>query len=181
MCMPETSDTQHQVTAVEMWAMQEATPEGPMSPIEACSCDLHVLDPVQNSMKVACMTADDWQWTQPAEPIMGQVILRMQDRTLSQCKYKLADPLKLQQLLWECINLKLKWGIQYRKVLPRESHEALFQLELSATYWETTLGGCHNEINHLGLKRMPDLMHSYFFWPQMVGWVKKHVKFVWIG
>ena len=75
--------------------MQEATLEGPVSPIEAYSCDLHVLDPVEDSLQVTCMTADDWQWAQPTDPILGQVIIRMQDRTLGQCPYKLTNPSKL--------------------------------------------------------------------------------------
>ena len=40
-------------------------------------------------------------------------------------------------------------------------------------HWETTLKGCHDEIGHLGLKRMLDLMHDCFFWPQMAIHIKK--------
>ena len=45
-CMPDSSGTHFQVLAAVGWAMQEAALEGPMSPIEAYSCDLHILDPV---------------------------------------------------------------------------------------------------------------------------------------
>ena len=46
-CMPDKSDTHLQVTAAAVWAVQKAALESPTSPIEAYSCDLHVLDSVQ--------------------------------------------------------------------------------------------------------------------------------------
>ena len=64
-CVPNTSDTHHWVTAVAVLAMQEATLKGPVSPIEAYSCDLHILDPVGDGLQVAYMTTNDWyqaQW-----------------------------------------------------------------------------------------------------------------------
>ena len=39
--------------------MQEATLKGLRSPTEAYSCDLHVLEPVEDSWQVACMTTKD--------------------------------------------------------------------------------------------------------------------------
>ena len=54
------------------------------------------------------MTTNDWQQAQPADPILGQVIVRVQDRTLGQCPYKPTNPPKLQQLLQEHNHLKLR-------------------------------------------------------------------------
>ena len=39
--------------AAAVWAMQEAALEGLTSPIQANSCDLHILDSVQDSQQVA--------------------------------------------------------------------------------------------------------------------------------
>ena len=83
---------------------------------------------------------------------VGEVILRMQDGTLGQFLIKLTDPVEIKQLLHECNYLKLRKGILYCKVLPRESMEALFQLVLPTVYRETTLRGCHDDSAHLGLK-----------------------------
>ena len=54
--------------------MQEATLKRPTGPIEAHSCDLHVLDPVKNSVQVICMNTKDWQQAQLADPILGEVM-----------------------------------------------------------------------------------------------------------
>ena len=75
-------------------------------------------------------------------------------------------------------HLKLRQGILYRKVLPKGSqdHEALFQFVRPATHRKTTLEGYHDEIGHLGLERMFNLMCNHFFWPQMAVQAKEHVE-----
>ena len=83
-CMPDNSGTHLQVTAVAVQAMQEAVIEGPISPIEAYSCNLHILDSVLDSQQVTCMTMEDWCQAQQTDPILSLVITRLQDRTLGQ-------------------------------------------------------------------------------------------------
>ena len=81
-CMPDNSDTHLQATAVVVWAIQEAALEGSTSPIEAYSCNLHVLDSVQDSQEVTCMTMEDWHQAQQADPTLSLVITKLQERTL---------------------------------------------------------------------------------------------------
>ena len=35
--------------------------------------------------------------------------------------------------------------------------------------------GCHNEVGHLGLEHMLDLMCAHFFWPHMAAQVREHI------
>ena len=58
--MPDSSGTHLKVTAAAVQAVQEDTLKGLVSPIEAYSCDLHVLDAIQDWKQVACMTLEDW-------------------------------------------------------------------------------------------------------------------------
>ena len=83
--------------------------------------------------------------------------------------------LKFSLFLWEQNNLVLKQGILYKWARPRESGETLFQLELPATQKEVALKGCHDQIGHLGLECMLDLMHDQFFWPHMAAQAKEHI------
>ena len=46
------------VTATAVQAVQEAFLQGSIIPIEAYICDLHILDVVQGSQQVACMTLE---------------------------------------------------------------------------------------------------------------------------
>ena len=79
-CMPDSSGTHLKVTAAAVWAVQEATLKGLASPIEAYSCDLHILDVIQDSKQVACMALEDWCQAQEADPVLSLVIIRLRDR-----------------------------------------------------------------------------------------------------
>ena len=67
-CMPGNSGTHLKVTAAAVWGVQEAAIKGPTSPVEAYSCDLYILDTVQDSQQVTCMTLEDWH--QPSKSIL---------------------------------------------------------------------------------------------------------------
>ena len=156
-------------------SLQEAALKEPASPIEAYSCDLHIFDAVQDSRQVACMTLQDWCKAQEVDPVLSLVITRLWDGMLGKGQSKATGPLVLSQYRWEGSHLLLKQGVLYRQVRPRESEEALFQLVLPMHRGEVALQGCHNEVGHLGLEHMPDLMHDRFIWPQMAAQAKEYI------
>ena len=78
-------------------------------------------------------------------------------------------------MLWECNQLLLKLSILYRLARPRESEETLLQLVLPATQREVALKGCHNEVGHLGLECMLNLMHDRFYCCHMAAQAKEHI------
>ena len=49
------------------------------------------------------------------------------------------------------------------------------QLVLPTAQREVALRGCHDEVGHLGLEHMLDLMHDRFFWPHMAVQAKEHI------
>ena len=51
--------------------------------------------------------------------------------------------------------------------------ETLFQLVLPAAHREVALKGCHDEVGHLGLECMLNLMYDQFFWPHMAAQAKE--------
>ena len=80
--------------------MQEAALKGPTSPIEAYSCDLHILDPVQDSQQVACMSIRRLACqAQQTDPTLSLVIARLCDGTLGLQQSKQTDPPQLNQFL----------------------------------------------------------------------------------
>ena len=113
-CMPDNLGTHLKVTAAAVQAVHEAALEGPTSPIEAYSYDLHILDADQGSQQVTCMTLEDWHQAQQVDPTPSLVISRLQDETLGQQWSKQTDPPKFGQLLWGCNYVFLKQGILYR-------------------------------------------------------------------
>ena len=106
---------------------------------------------------------------------MGIIIKRLREGTLDQDWCKKTDSPELSQYKRERNSLVLQKGILYRQARPRESDETLLQLVLPTAYREVALKGCHNEVGHLGLERMLDLMHDRFFWPHMAAQAKEHI------
>ena len=106
--MPDNTSTHIKVTAAAMQAVQEAALQGPASPIEAYSSDLHVLDKLQDSNQVASMTLEDWCQAQEADPILSLVITRLRDGMLGKGQSKATDPPKSVNLGENGIILFLK-------------------------------------------------------------------------
>ena len=80
--MPDNSGSHLKVTPAAVQAVQGASLEGPSSPIEAYSCNLHVLNAVKESQQVTCMTLEDWHQVQQADPTQSLFISRLWDGTL---------------------------------------------------------------------------------------------------
>ena len=89
---------------------------------------------------------------------------------------KKTDSPELSQYRREQNNLVLQKGVLYRQARPRESEGTLLQMVLQTAQREVALKGCHNEVGHLGLECMLDLMHDRFFWPRMAAQAKEHIR-----
>ena len=90
-CMPDITSTHVKVTAA---AVQEAALQGPASPIEAYSSDLHISDILQDSNQVASMTLEDWHQAQEADSVLSLVIDKLRDGMLGKSQSKATDPPK---------------------------------------------------------------------------------------
>ena len=112
---------------------------------------------------------------QEADPALATMIERLKAGALNQDWCKQTNSPKLNLYKWEQNNLTLQKGVLYRRARPRELDESLLQLVLPPAYREVALKGCHNEVGHLGLERMLDLMCDRFFWPHMAVQVKEHI------
>ena len=109
--MPDSSGTHLTVTAAAVQAVQEAALKGPASPIEAYRCDLHVLDAIQDSKQVTCMTVEDWSQAQEADLVLSLVIARLWDGMLGKGQSNTTDPPpQISQYRWEHNHLLLKKG-----------------------------------------------------------------------
>ena len=174
--MPGNLGTHLQVTAAAVQAVQDTALKGLTSPIKAYSCNLYILDSVQDSQQVTCMTLEDWHQAQQADPTLHLVISRLQDGTLRWWQSKQTDPPEFNQFLQEENHLLLWTGVLYRGARPRESGETLFQLVLPAAHWEVALKECHDEVGHLGPECMLDLMHGQFVRPHMAAQAKEYIE-----
>ena len=95
--MPDSKSTCNKVTAATMQAVYEADLQGPVSPIEAYSSDLHILDVLQDSNQVASMTLEYWHQAQEADPVLSLVITRLRDGMLGKGQSNATDPPEVSQ------------------------------------------------------------------------------------
>ena len=121
------------------------------------------------------MTLEDWCQAQEVDPVLSLVIPRLRDGMLGKGQSNTMDPPEISQYRWKHKHLLLKKGVLYRWARARESGETLLQLVLPAAQREVALRGCHDEVGHLGLEHMLDLMCDRFFWPCMAAQAKEHV------
>ena len=75
--MPDNLGTSLKVTAKAVRAIQEASLEKPVCPIEAYSYDLHVMGAIQDSKQLPQMTLDDWHQAQEVDPVLSIIIARL--------------------------------------------------------------------------------------------------------
>ena len=122
------------------------------------------------------MTLEDWHQAQQVDPALSLVIARLWDRTLGKGQSKVTDPHKVSQYRRQCNHLLLKQGILYRWARSRESEETLLWLILPAAQREVALRGCHNEVGHLGLECMLNLMCDRFSLSQMAAQAREHIR-----
>ena len=122
------------------------------------------------------MTFEDRHQAQQADPALSLVITRLWDQTLGKGQSKVTGPPKVSQYRWEHNHILLKQGILYRQARPRELEETLLQLVLPAAQREVALKGYNDEVGHLGLEHMLNLMPDRFFWPHMAAQAREHIR-----
>ena len=113
-CMPDSSGTSLNVNAAAIRAIQEAALDQPACPIEAYSCDLHVVGAIQDSQQIAQMTLDDWWQAQEVDPVLDIIIKRLREGMPDQDWCKNTDSPKVSQYKREQNSLVLQMGILYR-------------------------------------------------------------------
>ena len=113
-CMPDNLRTGVRVTAAAVRAIQEVALDQPACPIEAYSCNMHVVGAVQDSQQVAQMTLNDWREAQEADPALATIMETLKVGALDQDWCKQTNSPELNLYKREQNNLTLQKGILYR-------------------------------------------------------------------
>ena len=80
-----------------------------------------------------------------------------------------------KQYLRGCSHLVLCRRVLYRWVTPSKEDQDALQLVIPKSYQKKALQGCHDDIRHLGLEWMLDLLWDKFYWPGMTKDVELHI------
>ena len=85
----------------------------------------------------------------------------------------------MEQFIRQCNRLFMRNGILYHKTEIQEVNHpdrSTMQLVLPETFRKQALQGCHNDLGHLRIEWMIDLLRNYFYWPRMLNDMSRHVK-----
>ena len=84
-------------------------------------------------------------------------------------------PSELKALIQLKKQLTLKQGVLYRRITPFDAKPRL-QLILPPSHYNKAMEGCHDQVGHLGLDRVLELLGDQFYWPGMYNDVVSYLK-----
>ena len=74
------------------------------------------------------------------------------------------DPQVTKQYLRQCNHLVLHKRVLYRWVIPSKEDQNALQLVIPQSYQKKALRECYDDIGHIGLEQMLDLLLDKLYW-----------------
>ena len=112
------------------------------------------------------MTPLEWCPAQAKDPVINQIVGRIQKRTIGKLKIKKEMPSELRALIRMRKQLIMKQGVLYRRTTQVYRITKL-QRVLPPSYRTKAMVGCHDQVGHLGQGKVLDLLRDQFYWSGM--------------
>lgn len=118
-------------------------------------------------------TESDLKEKQRADPCIREVIHQMGSGVTSSPTVR-AELTELPLLLRELNHLVLKSGVLYRK--RQDGANTILQLVLPMELRAFALRSLHDDMGHMGVERVLDLVRARYFWPKMAASFEKKIR-----
>ena len=112
------------------------------------------------------MTPLQWCQAQAKDPATHHIVDSIHNKALNHLKIQGDMPSELKALIQLKKQLTLKQGVLYRIITPVDAKPRL-QLILPPSHRNKAMEGCHDQVGHLGLDRVLELLRDQFYWPGM--------------
>ena len=122
------------------------------------------------------MTLSDWHQAQEVDPVLSLVIARLRDGMLGKGQPKVTESLKSGSTGESTIIYCSKKVSCTVRPGPGNQRKPSFSWSCQLHRWKLALRGCHDEVGHLGLECMLDLMCDRNLWPCMAAQAKEHTR-----
>ena len=113
------------------------------------------------------MLVEDCVVAQSKDPVVREIKYLINNNKLKGCKVSSQDPQVTKQYLRQCGHLVLCKEFLYKWVTPTKEDQNALQQVIPQSYQKKALQGCHDDIWHMGLEQMFDLLWHQFYWPGM--------------
>ena len=143
--------------------------------IEACSCNIQVTETLGIQKDPKVMLVKDWIVVQCKDPAIRELKYLIDKKKLKGGKVYSWDPQITKQYLRQCSHLVLHRGVLYRWVTPSKEDQNALQLVIPQSYQKKALQGCHDDIRHMELEQILDLLLDQFYWPGMTKDAELHI------
>ena len=139
--------------------------QAPHGKVETLCQGAYVVEALSNDRATPGMTSLEWGHIQVQDPILSQFIREIHSKTLGKMKIKMGMPSELKALIRNRTQLTLKHGVLYKNKTVNARTKQL--LVVPQSYRQRAMGGCHDQVGHLGQDRVLDLLRDRFYWPGM--------------
>ena len=143
---------------------------------EAISCSQGACNELQVNTKPGDMALGQWVEAQIEDPTIGQIRSLFKSHSLANYKFQSNDSEELGLYLEQRGRFKMKENILYREIQTIRLNCSPSQLVLPTAYRKIALQRCHEDVGHLGIEGMLDLLRDRFYWPNMQIDAEQHVK-----
>ena len=125
------------------------------------------------------MTQPDWMEAQSKDKTVGEIIHLFKTKELHCRKINETDNNEIKQFIRQQNRLFMRNEILYHKTELQEVNHPdrnTLQLVLPKAFRKQALQGCHDDLGHLGIEWMIDLLRDHFYWPRMLNDMTRHIK-----
>ena len=144
--------------------MVKAIVEGPSALMEIYACHEKAISSLILESPPAWMTIANWVQAQKVDPTINQVVTWMEIKKLDTVEVGDEMSQELKQYLRQQGKLCLQEGVLYRCGNWARWDQNELQLLVLQDYRLEVLYGTHNDVGHLGLEQMLDILWHQFYW-----------------
>ena len=133
----------------------------------------------EDKLNPKCMTKQDCMEAQSEDKTIGEIICLFKTKKLYCRKINEIDNNEMKQFIRQCSRLFMRNGVLYLKSEVKEVNypdRSTMQLVLPETFRKQALQSCHDDLGHLRIEWMIDLLRDHFCWPRMLKDTTKHTK-----
>ena len=144
-------------------------------PIDPYSFNIWVIEALDIPKDPKVMSAEDMVVAQSKDPTIREIKCLISKNKLKGYNVYSWDLKVTKQYPRQHSHLVLHTRVLYRYKTPSKEDQNALQLVISQSYQKKAIQGCHDDIGHLGLQHMLDLLQDLFYWLGMTKDAELHI------
>ena len=119
--------------------------------------------PLENKLNPKCMTIQDLVDAHSEDMIISETVLLFKSKKLCSCKINGNEKNEIKQFIRQHKGLFIRKEVLYHKTEMSCPDRSTMQLVLPEVFRKQALQGCHDDLGHLRIEQMIDLLRDHFY------------------